>query len=301
MYLLSSGVLASAVAVGGTVAITLPNGFDAGRAAGGLDHRFELNQSNLVAPVDFSVALAGTTATITNKTAAAWPAGSPFTLQLNQVGDAAKKLATASFNPMRVDGGVHLVNIGGPAAGTATGVMAATAVASANVNLLAATVAVLGGPCGRALNVVSSNSGDTTQTVTVTGTDGFGLAQTQTFTMNGTTTVVGTKAFATVTSVTSSAALTGNLSVGTTNVFGLPDPLNMLGLVVKDLTDGAVSGTAGTFVVADTTAGGPTGATGDIRGTYTPNTTPNGTHYYHVVVLAPDFRYPGAQIAPTHG
>jgi hypothetical protein len=127
----------------------------------------------------------------------------------------------------------------------------------------------------------------------VTGTDFLGQTLTQSFALNGTTAVNGTKAFYTVTSITSSAVTVGNISVGTLDVFGLPSPLSMAGLFIQDLTDGAKSGTAGTLVVADTTAGGSTAATGDVRGTYAPNTATNGTHYYHVIYLAPDAFYVG--------
>lgn len=294
MYIEVSGVLAAAVAANGTVSVSLPSPYDAGRVAAGLDHRLVMNQGLLVAPQDFTVTLAGSSVTITNKTVGSWQAGYAFILQLNQPGDAAKTVSPAAMTDKFVGAALtKLVNLGSPVAASATAVMAATAVAAGAVNVLPATVIVPGGCAGRALVVVSSNSGDTTQTVTVTGKDIYGVTMTQTFTLNGTTAVNGTKAFYQVTSVVASAALTGNLSVGTLSVFGLPVPLAASGFVIKDMTDGATSGTAGTFVVADVTSDGATSTTGDVRGTYAPNSAPNGTHYYHVLLVSPDAGYAG--------
>lgn len=292
MYIESRGVLAAAVAANATLSISLPTGFDSGRYQGGLDHRLQMNQSNLVSPVDFTVAANGALVTVTNKTGATWPSGVPFILQLNQPGDAQKSIPPLAFNGSSVGANLVLVNIGAPATASGTAILATTPALTAGANLLAAPIAVPGGSAGRALNVVSSTT-DTTQIVTVVGKDAFGATLSQAFTLNGTTAVVGTKAFATVTGISVNIALAGNLSVGTINVFGLPVPLPMLGLVVKDLTDGAVSGTAGTFVVADTTSDGSTSSTGDVRGTYAPNTAANGTHYYHVLLAAPDAGYAG--------
>lgn len=295
MYLESPGILAASVAPSGTVAISLPTGYDVGRVQGGIGHVLVINQGTLLSPRDFSVALAGTTATITNRTAGTWAQGSPFILQLNQPGDAAKTIAPSRVTDKVVGTAlVRLVNIGAPATASATAVLSAVAVAAANVNVLPAVFIVPGGCAGRALTIKSSTT-DTTQSITIVGKDIFGVTITQTLALNGTTAVNGTKAFATVTSVTANIALAGNLSVGTIDVFGLPVPVNMLGLVVKDLTDGATSGTAGTFVVADQTAGGPSATSGDARGTYAPNTASNGTHYYHVLLIAPDAGFAGIQ------
>ena len=162
------------------------------------------------------------------------------------------------------------------------------------VNAVTTPITVPGGCAGRALQVTSSSASDTTQTITVTGTDYLGATMSQAFALNGTSVISGTKAFATVTSITCSVAVTvGTISVGTLDVFGLPVPLNMTGLVIQDLTDGAKSGTQGTYVAADNTAGGSTTTTGDVRGTFAPNTASNGTHYYHLIMVAPDFYYPG--------
>lgn len=134
----------------------------------------------------------------------------------------------------------------------------------------------------RALQYVSSNSGDTTQTVTVSGYDQYKQAMTEVVTLNGVTAVIGKKAFVYVSTVTASAALTGNLSVGTSNVLGLPMAVDAgdYDAAVKVIS-AAQTADAGTLVFADRTTPATT-STGDVRGTYTPAAAPNGTTQYLV-------------------
>ena len=88
-----------------------------------------------------------------------------------------------------------------PATASNTSIVNAQAVAAAgSVTMTASSVTL--DRTGRCLRFASSSAGDTTQTVTVTGTDMYGQAMTETRTLNGTTAVNGTKAFYTVTGVT---------------------------------------------------------------------------------------------------
>ena len=165
-----------------------------------------------------------------------------------------------------------------PATLSATAVCAAQAVAAAGnatINGASATAGVATFDYARAVSIVTSNSGNTTQTVTVTGTDYYGQAQTETLTCNGTTTVNGKKAFVTITQVAVSASLTGNLSVGNTDIFGLPYRVTDAGYLFRTGWAGAVADNAGTFVAADTATA--TATTGDVRGTFTPTTAANGS------------------------
>lgn len=79
--------------------------------------------------------------------------------------------------------------------------------------LVAGGVATMDAP--RHLSIDSDNAADTTQVITITGTDRFGNVITEALTLNGTTAVVGTKNFATVTGATISAGTTGAIVVGT--------------------------------------------------------------------------------------
>ena len=103
------------------------------------------------------------------------------------------------------------------AAADADGIAAAQAVGGAgdltlNGALASGGVATLDVP--RHVSVVSADVGDTTQTATVTGTDRYGNAISEVLTLNGTTTVKGSKNFKTITQVAMSAATVGNVSAG---------------------------------------------------------------------------------------
>ena len=166
-----------------------------------------------------------------------------------------------------------------PATLSATAVCAAQAVAAAGyatINGASASAGVATLDCTRIVSIVSSSASDTTQTVTITGTDYWGQAQTQALTITGTTTVNSTKTFKKITAVYVSAALVGNLSVGSGDVFGLPYRVNDAGYLLRTGWAGAVADNAGTFVAAVTAT--PSSTTGDVRGTFAPTgSAANGT------------------------
>ena len=161
-----------------------------------------------------------------------------------------------------------------PATISATAVCAAQAVAAAGyatINGTSATSGVATFNCCRNVSIVSSSASDTTQTVTVTGTDFWGQAQTSRLTINGTTTVNGLKGFKTITAVYVSAVFVGNLSVGMGDSFGLPYRVTDAGYLLRTGWAGAVADNAGTFTAADTATASVT--SGDVRGTFLPATS----------------------------
>jgi hypothetical protein len=166
-----------------------------------------------------------------------------------------------------------------PATISATAVSAAQAIAAAGNALInggSATGGVATFNVCRNVSIVSSSASDTTQTVTVTGTDFWGQAQTSTLTINGTTTVNGLKGFKTITRAAVSAAFVGNLSIGMGDTFGLPYRVLDAGYLLRTGWAGAVADNAGTFTAADTATA--TSTTGDVRGTFLPATSAsNGT------------------------
>jgi hypothetical protein len=120
----------------------------------------------------------------------------------------------------------------------------------------------------------------TSSTVTVTGTDYYGKAQTEAQTG---TTFTGKKAFATITQIQSSAAVTG-ATFGTGAVLGLPFRVtsgDVFGPVLNNAAD------AGTVVVGDITVPA-TSTTGDVRGTYAPAGALNGTSYLAANMIISD-------------
>ena len=250
-------------------------------------------QAALVEGVHFTLTYntpiaSGITMTMASTFAGTIPAGTIVTLQLTAFGQSD---GTPFKNDSRISRGalapVAIIRMGSPLAASATAVVNAAAVAVTTVVTLGSPV-VLDVP--RNLQFVSSNAGDTTQTITVRGLDEFGNAMTETKTLNGTTIVAGLKAFKTVISYQASATLAGNLSIGSNTALGLPIPLNVTGYVLQDITDGAKSGTIGTYVAAVDNAL-MTATTGDVRGTVVFNTAPNGVHAYEVVMMCPDPAY----------
>jgi len=175
-----------------------------------------------------------------------------------------------------------------PVALSATAVAAAQAVAGAgNLTINGASasggVATLDVP--RAVSVVSSAAGDTTQTATVYGTDAYGVPMTEAIAFNGTTTVAGQKAFKTVTRVAISAALAGNASVGSTDILGLPYRVDSRNYVLTAWNGAFV--TTGTFAAADATSPATT-TTNDVRGTYLVPDASNGTKRLTVWIYTSD-------------
>lgn len=168
-----------------------------------------------------------------------------------------------------------------PAALSTTAVAAAQAVAAAgNLTL---TTTTLDFP--RGVQIVSSNAGDTTQTALVSGKDMYGEPMSSLITFNGTTPVFGTKAFLTISSVYVSAATAGNVSVGTSDVLGLPYAVNSRNYVQTAVNGAFV--TTGTLTPAVTTSPATT-TTGDVRGTFLPATATDGSKRYTLWIFVKD-------------
>lgn len=171
------------------------------------------------------------------------------------------------------------MELGTPVAAAAAGIISAQSIASALVKSSAGILAAYNyktmmGRYGRNVTIVLSGAG--TPAVTVFGTDYLGQPMSETFTGNGTTSVVGKKAFKQVTSISADAtAVTINVGYGT--ILGLP---YAIGAVLAEYLDG-VAAVTGTTAVAVLTA--QTATSGDPRGTYLPNSVPNGSRDYVVV------------------
>lgn len=286
-----NGTLASAVADDGTFTASYPSGTNEGTFYKAIGHKLVMGQSTLSYPVDFDITLGTSNITVTNKTGSSWAAETAFRLQLEEPGKRAyRDDMTGNLLKRTYQAPAFLVNLGAPDTLDADGIAAAQAVAGAG-NLTIAGALASGGSVTfdvpRGVQAVSSNAGDTTQTLTFTGTDEYGNAVVETVTLNGTTPVLGKKAFKTVTQVAVSAACTGNASAGSTDVLGLPFFLPSTGFVLKEMQDGAAP-TAGTVVAGVVTAGGATATTGDVRGTYDPNAACDGDKVFQLVVACPD-------------
>jgi hypothetical protein len=123
----------------------------------------------------------------------------------------------------------------------------------------------------RAVQIVASGVGDTTQSVTVTGKDQYDNVMVETIgPLTGVTPVDGKKAFKEVTGISLDITMTTNLDVGTNTVIGLNyrlDDIQDIDFAIQGGDVKVAGDGAGTPVVADTTLPA-TATTGDVRGTY---------------------------------
>lgn len=298
-----TGVTSAPVTTGGTIVVAYPAGTTRGDFVLGMRHRLSAIGRVFNCPENITVSLGSTSATITYNGTTTIPAGTRFSVELDR--NTTNSMLTT--DPYAVDRfyvrpgrdtfvfptPLVTISLGTPTTAAATAVCAAQAISGSNVSAVingtkaAAGVASLGAQTGRNVVIVSANAGDTTQTVTITGTDMYGAVMNERLTLNGTTTVTGGKAFATVTGVVVSATMTGNLSVGDGTRIGLPVYLSNSTFILRELQDGAVA-TAGTVVAGLSIATPATITSGDVRGTYAPNSAPDGSRAYALVTALPE-------------
>ena len=174
-----------------------------------------------------------------------------------------------------------------PATLSTTAVAAAQAVAGAGnltINGASASGGVATFDVPRAVQIVSSNAGDTTQTALFTGKDDYGVTMSELLAFNGTTPVLGQKAFKTITQVAISAALAGNASAGNTDIFGLPYAIASVNYIMAVKWAGALADDAATVAAADATSPATT-TTNDVRGTVDPSSAADGSRRLTVYML----------------
>jgi hypothetical protein len=125
------------------------------------------------------------------------------------------------------------------------------------------SLTVGGNGWGRCLSCVAS--GASTRVVTVTGYDYLGSKMVEAMTLNGTTPVLGIKAFAWIESILISAvADTVTVDVGFRDCFGVPYAMEAR---VVETKNGTVAANASTIVSALANATTSTATTADVRGT----------------------------------
>jgi hypothetical protein len=118
----------------------------------------------------------------------------------------------------------------------------------------------------------------TSRNLTVSGYDYYGQAMSEVIATGTTSSAVanvkGKKAFFQITGITISGALPVAITVGTTDILGLPVRVFNVAYVSSVKSNSALAQDAGTFVAADTAVA--TTGTGDVRGTYVPATASDG-------------------------
>ncbi len=118
---------------------------------------------------------------------------------------------------------------------------------------------------GRSVSVTSDAAGD----ITIIGKDFLGQTMSETITCT-VGTEAGAKAFKRITELRAASDLTGNVVLKAGAEYGLPFCAVE---VVREVVDGAAS-TEGAITAPDTTT--PSATTGDVRGTFNPNTAGDG-------------------------
>lgn len=284
--------LSADAGIGGTFTVSYPSYRSALSYNGATDHEIHSNSVRALraADGDFSVAMGASNMTVSLLRGGSFVEGATIFLHLERAQVATVLGEDVEFaNEANMDA-VSLVRIslGSPATADADGAVASQAATAAgglatgiNGALASGGVATFATP----RNVVAAWTN--TAVLTVTGTDEYGEVVKESSASG--TSLTGKKAFKTITGVSVSADVTG-LTVGSGNVLGLPTYLGQTGDVVKEIFDGAAV-TNGTFVAGVTSTA--TATTGDVRGTYAPNSAPNGSRTYEVIAAFRNPSYKG--------
>jgi hypothetical protein len=141
--------------------------------------------------------------------------------------------------------------------------------------------------CPRAVSITIGTGTIANTAITVSGLDVYGQAMSEVIQTGTTqsTTVNGKKAFFQITGVAVAGAVGGTVAVGTTDILGSPVRITTADYIARVGWAGALAEDAGTFVAAVTTTA--TTTSGDVRGTYVPSSTPNGTRRLVMGILLP--------------
>lgn len=171
-----------------------------------------------------------------------------------------------------------------PAAAGSLTLTAGTAVKSVST-ALGATVLQLDVP--RAVSVTTGAGSPTSRNFTVSGYDYYGQAMSEVIASSGSasTAVNGKKAFYQISGITVSGGTVVAVTVGTTDILGLPVRVTNVAYVASVKTNSTLAQDTGTFVAADTATA--TTTTGDVRGTYVPGTASDGINRTVMGILLP--------------
>lgn len=298
--------LAAAVAAGGTFTISYPDGTSRGDFVGGVHHKISTAQGDYSAPGDFTITLNAADITVTwGAGNAPLGAGLPMHIQLDELGsDDGKPAQIDETVNVRLFPTAH-VDLGSPITLDANGlIVAATGAELPNAETVTYTPDNAGASPVDGANqtweldvprnvtaAVTHATSVVAMTVTVTGKDVYGATMVEDLAIAATgvsQTADGKKAFASIDSIAFTAA--GNAEANTANigfgdVLGLPVALPNAAYVLAEIENGATA-VAGTLVAAD--SADPTATTGDVRGTYDPNSAADGSKGFALLVALAD-------------
>jgi hypothetical protein len=284
----AEATVSAAVAQNGTITFSYPTGTDSGTFVGTHAHKMWVaaHQNMYEAPAGFTVSFGASNITATYKGATTIPAGTRVNAQFDTLGPDDNELNTRLDDTVGVAPLTpFVINLGAPDVLDADGIsVSAIITADATIGGALASGGVATFDVPRNV-VITGASSVTSVTFTITGTDVYGdTVVEQVVGPTGATTAAGKKAFKTITAISVSGTTTAAVTIGTGDVLGIPVALPQKGLVVGELEDG-VNATAGTLVAAVTSAA--TATTGDVRGTYDPNSACDGSKAFQLLALLP--------------
>jgi hypothetical protein len=288
-----SKTLSAAVGAGGTFTTSYPANKSRGDYVGGTDHMIMSNgiRTLFSKSGDFSLSFGATTITVTLNTALALADNTVLYLHLDRAAVGAGELPDPPLSDKVTEISLVRITLGAPVVNDANGYVESQNLTAAGVFSVDTTVAAalaaaaLDGVADVPRNVVAAWTG--AAVITITGTDEYGEVLVESSASG--TSLAGKKAFKTVTDISVSADVTG-LTVGTGNVLGLPLYLQNIAAIDKEFEDDAAA-TAGTPLAGVLTAA--TATTGDVRGTYVPNSTPNGSKRFEIEARVRSLSYRG--------
>lgn len=226
----TQGTLGSAVADAGTFTVSYPDRaapevgqFNEGDFYLAMGHTLVMGNATLNFPADFDLTFGTSSITVTNQTGSSWPVGTTYRLNLNIPGKPVFREnytgVTGGRTVKRIGRGSTFRFVVTPDVLDADGIAASQTVTGAgtafslNGALVSGGVAIMDVP--RCIQAAWTNSAY----ITITGKDEYGNTIVEVSATG--TSHYGTKAFAKVTSVTTSATIT-SATVGTTDTIGLP-------------------------------------------------------------------------------
>jgi len=259
------------------------------------------------APIVIGMYLDGTSVTDgTYITAFGTGSGGTGTYTLNQAINIANTTALTLHgnipfeDPSQMDlgvgplGRVYVFDIVPQAAVTSNIAATQTPTGAGNLTLTAGTsvrsvvrndgVSVLQFDCARAVSV-SLVTGGTARAYTISGYDYYGQAMTEVITSVAAATTNGKKAFYQIVSVSGAGASTTAVTVGTTQLLGLPVRVTDGGYICHVGWNGSFTIDGGSLAVAVTAPA--TSTTGDVRGTFSPSSVPDGIKRLVVGIMLP--------------
>jgi hypothetical protein len=139
----------------------------------------------------------------------------------------------------------------------------------------------------RAVSVTTGAGSPASANFTVSGYDYYGQPMSEVIASSGTasTAVNGKKAFYQISGVTVSGGTTVAITMGTTDILGLPVRVTNVAYIASVKTNSTLAQDTGTFVAAATATA--TTTTGDVRGTYVPGTASDGINRTVMAILLP--------------